>query len=82
MRQHGGEIAVTCVSNSEFITMRPRLDEVNPQNLCEPLRPIFDAAGIPFKCAETHAIDPVARMVKLNASNGETDPPFSMTGLS
>lgn len=35
--QHGGEIAVTVVSNSEYITMRPRLYEVNPQNLREPL---------------------------------------------
>jgi NADH dehydrogenase len=50
--QHGGDIAVTCVSNSEYFTMRPRLYEVNPQNLREPLRPIFDAAGIPFQCAE------------------------------
>ncbi|MFP6734766.1 MAG: FAD-dependent oxidoreductase [Rhodospirillales bacterium] len=73
VRQHGGEIAVTVVSNSEYITMRPRLYEVNPQNLREPLRPIFDAAGIPFKCAEARAIDPVARTVELNAPNGEPE---------
>ena len=73
VRQHGGEIAVTVVSNSKSITMRPRLYEVNPQTLREPLRPIFDAAGIPFKCAEARAIDPVARTVELNAPNGEPE---------
>ncbi len=29
-RQNGADIAVALVSNSEYITMRPRLYEVNP----------------------------------------------------
>lgn len=68
--QNGGDIAVTLVSNSEYITMRPRLYEANPEALREPLRPIFDAAGINFKIGNAESIDKGARTVSLQG--GET----------
>ncbi|MBT3550872.1 MAG: FAD-dependent oxidoreductase [Rhodospirillaceae bacterium] len=68
--QNGGDIAVTLVSNSKYITMRPRLYEVNPEALREPLRPIFDAAGIDFKIGNADSIDSSQRTVSLQG--GET----------
>lgn len=68
--QNGGDIAVTLISNSEYITMRPRLYEVNPETLREPLRPIFDAAGIDFKIGNAESIDSSAGTVSLQG--GET----------
>jgi NADH dehydrogenase len=68
--QHGGDIAVTLVSDSEYITIRPRLYEANPENLREPLRPLFDAAGIGFKIGNAESIDASRRTASLQG--GET----------
>lgn len=57
--------SVTLVSDSDQITIRPRLYEKQPETLRAPLRPALDAAGVAFVEASVTAIDTQAKSVAL-----------------
>lgn len=61
---------VTLVSDSDMITIRPRLYEKDPDSLSAPLRPSLDAVGVAFVLGAVEAIDTNARTVAL--TGGQT----------
>ncbi len=69
---HGGDIAVTLVSDSPYITIRPRLYEPSPVTLREPLAPMLDATGIDFVQGMVHAIDTGSHQVDIGRTDGTT----------
>jgi NADH:ubiquinone reductase (H+-translocating) len=68
--QHGGDIKVTLVSPSPFITIRPRLYEKNPETLRAPLLPCFEPAGVAFVEGAARTIDTDACTVTVDAGDG------------
>ncbi len=68
--QHGGDIAVTLVSPSPYITIRPRLYEKDPATLRAPLLPCFEPAGVSFVEGAARGIDTDARIVTVATSDG------------
>lgn len=69
---HGGDISVTLVSPSPYITIRPRLYEKRPELLREPLLPVLDPIGAIFIEGTAHEIDTVNRTVRVGKADGET----------
>ena len=67
---HGGDIAVTLVSPSPYITIRPRLYEKDPASLRAPLLPTFEPAGVSFVEAAARAIDTDGHTVTVDAVDG------------
>jgi NADH dehydrogenase len=65
IRTGGGSAAVALVSDSDHITIRPRLYEKNPASLRVPLRPTLDPAGVDFIEGSVTAIDTDAKTVSL-----------------
>lgn len=61
--RHGGDIAVTLVSTTPFLTIRPRLYERAPETLRTPLAPTLEPAGITFVEATARSIDTASRLV-------------------
>lgn len=68
--QHGGDIKVTLVSPSPFITIRPRLYEKNPETLRAPLLPCFEPAGVAFVEGAARTIDTDGCTVTVESSDG------------
>ena len=62
---NGGDVAITLVSASPYITMRPRLYERHPETLREPLRPSLEPVGVRFVEQAAAGIDVDAREVAL-----------------
>jgi NADH dehydrogenase len=63
--RHGGDIAITLVSATPYLTIRPRLYERAPETLRTPLGPTLDPAGIDFVEATVRSIDTVSRIVEV-----------------
>jgi NADH dehydrogenase len=61
--RHGGDVAVTLVSSTPFLTIRPRLYERAPETLRTPLAPTLEPAGITFVEATARSIDAASRRV-------------------
>jgi NADH:ubiquinone reductase (H+-translocating) len=89
----GGGVRVTVVSDSDQITIRPRLYEKNPESLRAPLRPVFDAAGVEFVEGTVSAIDTGAKSVylkdgkslsydRLILATGSVMPPLPVAGVA
>jgi NADH:ubiquinone reductase (H+-translocating) len=65
IHQAGGDATVSLVSDSDHLTIRPRLYEKNPETLRAPLSPTLDPAGIAFVHGRVSAIDTAAKSVAL-----------------
>ena len=65
IRSAGRDDRVTLVSNSDQITIRPRLYEKDPDTLRAPLRPSLAAAGVDFVLGVVEAIDTSVQSVSL-----------------
>lgn len=65
IQQAGLDATVTLVSDSEHLTIRPRLYEKNPETLRAPLRPTLDPAGIEFVHGRVSGVDTSAKSVSL-----------------
>ena len=65
IRSHKVDAAVTLVSETDQMTIRPRLYEKNPETLRAPIRPALDAAGVAFVEGAVAAIDTGAKSVTL-----------------
>jgi NADH:ubiquinone reductase (H+-translocating) len=63
--RHAGEIAVTLVSTTPYLTIRPRLYERAPETLRVPLAPTLEPAGIAFVEATARSVDTAARIVAI-----------------
>lgn len=61
----GGDLRITLVSPSEYITIRPRLYERDPETLRAPLRPALDPIGVRFVEQAAESIDTAAKTVTL-----------------
>jgi NADH:ubiquinone reductase (H+-translocating) len=61
--RHGGDIAVTLVSTTPYLTIRPRLYERAPETLRTPLAPTLEPAGITFVEATAGAVDTASQIV-------------------
>ena len=70
--RHNGDIGVTMVSPSPYITIRPRLYEKNPETLREPLLPMLDPTGIAFVEGTARTIDVEAQNVMVEKVDGES----------
>lgn len=53
----GVNIGLTLVSRDDFLTLRPRLYQPDPERFRIPLRPMLDAVGVTFVQGEIEAID-------------------------
>ena len=93
IRSGAGAARVTLVSNSDQITIRPRLYEKNPASLCAPLRPVLDPVGVEFIVETVTAIDTEARSVslmdgvrlaydRLILATGSVMPPLPVAGVA
>lgn len=65
IRSHGVDATVTLVSETDQMTIRPRLYEKNPETLRAPIRPALDPAGIAFVEGAVETIDKAANAVTL-----------------
>jgi NADH:ubiquinone reductase (H+-translocating) len=65
IHQAGGDATVSLVSDSDHLTIRPRLYEKNPETLRAPLRPTLDPAGIAFVEGRVATIDTANKSVSL-----------------
>lgn len=61
----GAEASVTLVSETDQMTIRPRLYEKNPETLRAPIRPALDPAGVAFVEGAVETIDTTAKSVTL-----------------
>jgi len=59
------EIGITLVSRDDFLTLRPRLYQPDPERFRIPLRPMLDAVGVTFAQGEIEAIDADGRKLGL-----------------
>jgi NADH dehydrogenase len=66
----GGDIEVTLVSKDPYLTVRPRLYETDTTSYREPLAPSLEPAGIRFLQGTVTRIDPAARTVTLEGTDG------------
>ena len=65
IQTHGGDATVTLVSETDQMTIRPRLYEKNPETLRAPIRPALDPAGVAFVEGMVDTIDTAAKSVTL-----------------
>lgn len=65
IRSHGTDATITLVSETDQMTIRPRLYEKNPETLRAPIRPALDPAGIAFVEGAVETIDTAANSVTL-----------------
>ena len=65
-----GDIKVTLVSRDDFLTMRPRLYERDPESLRAPLRPVLDPIDVAFVAGDVREIDTEAQFVVVQGRNG------------
>ena len=72
--RHGGNVAITMVSPSPYLTIRPRLYERDPETLRAPLAPTLDPAGIAFVEAVARTIDTEAHLVSVEDARGAATP--------
>jgi NADH:quinone reductase (non-electrogenic) len=63
--RHGGDIAVTLISATPYLTIRPRLYESAPECLRVPLAPTLEPAGIAFVEAKASSVDTAVRIVAI-----------------
>src|SRR5262245_24835086 len=63
--RHGGDIAVTLISATPYLTIRPRLYESTPESLRVPLAPTLEPAGVAFIEAKARSVDTVAKSVAI-----------------
>jgi len=63
--RHVGDIAVTLVSTTPYLTIRPRLYESAPETLRVPLAPTLEPAGVAFVEATARSVDSAARTVAI-----------------
>ena len=68
--RHGGSVAITMVSASPYLTIRPRLYERDPETLRTPLAPTLGPAGIAFVEAVARTIDADAHLVRFEDARG------------
>lgn len=54
----GVDVKLTLVSREDYLTLRPRLYEPDPERFRTPLRPILDTVGVTFVEGEIEAVDP------------------------
>ena len=65
IRAAGADIPVTLVSKDEYIVIRPRLYERDPETLRAPLPPVLGPIGVDFVVKPATAIDTAAKTVSL-----------------
>lgn len=65
INQAGGNAMISLVSDSDQMTIRPRLYEKNPETLRAPIRPALDPAGIAFVQGRVSGIDTAKNTVTL-----------------
>lgn len=65
IRSHGSDATITLVSETDQMTIRPRLYEKNPETLRAPIRPALDPAGVAFVEGAVETIDTEATSVTL-----------------
>ena len=70
--RNDGDIGVTMVSPSPYITIRPRLYEKNPETLREPLLPVLGPAGVDFIEGFARTINTEGRTVLVEMADGGT----------
>jgi NADH dehydrogenase len=68
--RHGGDIAITLVSATPYLTIRPRLYERAPETLRTPLGPTLEPASIDFVEAVARSIDTALRIVEVEDKLG------------
>src|SRR4051794_14303800 len=68
--RHGGNVSITMVSSSPYLTIRPRLYERDPETLRTPLAPTLGPAGIGFVEAVARTIDTEAHVVHVEDARG------------
>jgi NADH:ubiquinone reductase (H+-translocating) len=68
--RHGGNVAISMVSASPYLTIRPRLYERDPETLRAPLAPTLEPAGVAFSEAIVRTIDTTARLVRIEDARG------------
>jgi NADH dehydrogenase len=93
IRTDGGGATVALVSDSDHITIRPRLYQKNPASLRAPLRPSLDPVGIAFIEGSVTAIDTEVKTVsfkdgatlaydRLILATGSVMPPLPVAGVA
>jgi NADH dehydrogenase len=68
--RHGGNVSITMVSSSPYLTIRPRLYERDPETLRTPLAPTLGPAGIGFVEAVARTIDTEGHIVHIEDARG------------
>src|SRR6185312_11929144 len=68
--RHGGSVAITLVSATPYLTIRPRLYERDPETLRVPLAPTLEPAGVAFVEAVARTIDTGAHLVRVEDARG------------
>jgi NADH dehydrogenase len=69
--RHGGDLAITLVSSTAYLTIRPRLYERAPETLRTPLAPTLEPAGIDLVEAKARSIDTASRIVEVEDRRGQ-----------
>ena len=67
---NGGDIKVSMVSRDDFLTIRPRLYECDPESLRAALRPVLDPLDIAFIEGDVRGIDTENRSVAVQTRDG------------
>jgi len=67
---HGADIGITLVSDSPYITNRPRLYENLAEDLRSPLAPSLEPVGVNIVLGRVTGIDVVSQNVDLDPANG------------
>jgi NADH:ubiquinone reductase (H+-translocating) len=73
IEQHGGDIGVTMVSPSPYLTMRPRLYEKHPETLRTPLLPVLDPANVGFIEGNVEIVDAGEKELNITTAEGGTN---------
>jgi NADH dehydrogenase len=64
-KEHDGNVQVTLVSDKDFLVLRPRLYENNPEKMRVDLAPILEPVGINFIEGRVSEIDPQQRQIAI-----------------
>jgi NADH:ubiquinone reductase (H+-translocating) len=65
IKQNKGEVQVTLISPNDFLVIRPRLYEQNPEKMKAPLQPILEAVGINFVQGRVTKINPAQTQISV-----------------